>query len=61
MDCSDVEVDELTDNELAEGDNRLEFRGGKAAALSDIDLPLPSTLPSPGFLDDIFPCSLAEE
>lgn len=58
MDCCDVEAEELTDMELADGESRLEFRGGNAATLGNNDFPFPSTLPPPGFLDDIVSHSL---
>ena len=53
IDCREVEAEELIETELAEGDNRLAFRGGKTAAAGDIDLPLPRILPPPSFLEDI--------
>ena len=53
VDGCDVDADEVTEIELAEGESRLELRWGKAAEAGASPLPLPSTLPPPSFLDDI--------
>lgn len=53
-DSCDVEADESTDTELAAGDNKPVFLGGKGLSVGNKDLPLPRILPPPRLLFDIF-------
>ena len=53
-DSCDVEGEDLTETELADGDNKLVFLVGKRFAVGTKDLPLPRILPPPRLLFDIF-------
>lgn len=49
----DVEADESTEIELADGDNKLVFLGATGLSVGNKDLPLPRILPPPRLLFDI--------
>ena len=48
-----MDVEELRDMELADGDSRAELRFGRGEAAGDSVFAFPSTLPPPSFLPDM--------
>ena len=49
----EVEAEESSEMELADGDSKLEFRLGRGELAGDKERPLPKTLPPPSFLPDM--------